>query len=136
MLKKVLNINFLIYFLNLHIVKILKRMNNGKKNIFIALQEKWSLKKITFSAKKKVLDKIITNMVEGTNKSLKGDLINVCKYLIGECKEDWTRLFSLMSSGRTRDNRHKLKYRKFILNMRKIISSFKSYPERLCSLHT
>lgn len=31
MLKKVLNINFLIYFLNLHIVKILKRMNNGKK---------------------------------------------------------------------------------------------------------
>lgn len=40
MLKKVLNINFLIYFLNLHIVKILKRMNNGKKNIFIALQEK------------------------------------------------------------------------------------------------
>lgn len=42
MLKKVLNINFLIYFLNLHIVKILKRMNNGKK-IFSLLCKKSDL---------------------------------------------------------------------------------------------
>jgi len=32
---------------------------------------------------------------------------------------DWTKLFPVVSSNRTRGNRHKLKHRKFQLNMRK-----------------
>jgi len=51
--------------------------------------------------------------------SLKGDLINAYKYLKGRCQKDRARLFSVVLSNRTRGNRHKLKHRKFQLNMRK-----------------
>jgi len=52
-------------------------------------------------------------------RKLRGDLRNASKYLQGGCQEDGARLFAVVPSDRTRGNGHKLKHRKFQLNMRK-----------------
>jgi len=52
-------------------------------------------------------------------RSLRGDLRNIYKYLDSGCQEDGARLFSVVPSDRTRGNRHKLKHRKFHLNVKK-----------------
>jgi len=50
---------------------------------------------------------------------LRADLRNAYKYLRGGRQEEGARLFSVVPSNRTRGNGHKLKHRKFRLNMRK-----------------
>jgi len=52
-------------------------------------------------------------------RGLLGDLMYAYKYLKGVCQEDGAKLFPVVSSDRTRGNRHKLKQSKFRLNMRK-----------------
>ncbi|KFP30868.1 hypothetical protein N325_12670, partial [Colius striatus] len=50
---------------------------------------------------------------------LRGDLINIYKYLNGGCQEIGTCLFSTVSSNRTRGDGMKLEHKKFHLNIRK-----------------
>jgi len=50
---------------------------------------------------------------------LRGDFLNASKYLKGEGREDGDRFFSVVPSDSTRGNGHKLRHRKFRLNMRK-----------------
>jgi len=50
---------------------------------------------------------------------LRGDLMNAYEYLKCGYKEDGARLLPVVPSDRTRGNGHKMKDRKFHLNMRK-----------------
>ncbi|KAK4827881.1 hypothetical protein QYF61_022275, partial [Mycteria americana] len=50
---------------------------------------------------------------------LRGDLVNIPKYLKGGCKEDGARLFLAVPCNGTRGSGHKLKHSRFPLNKRK-----------------
>jgi len=50
---------------------------------------------------------------------IKRNRVHAYKYLKGGCQEDGAKLLSVVPSDRTRGNGHKLKHRKFRLNMRK-----------------
>ncbi|KAJ7399903.1 hypothetical protein BTVI_111459 [Pitangus sulphuratus] len=70
---------------------------------------------------------------------LRGDLINAYKYLKGRCQQDGPRLFSVVPSHRTRNNGHKLKHRKFHLNMKNFFTLTVAEPREVtesCSLET
>lgn len=45
------------------------------------------------------------------------DLVNLHKYLLEECKEGATGLFTAIGSERTMESGHKLKYRKFYFDI-------------------
>ena len=63
------------------------------------------------------------------------------KYLKGGCKEDGTRLFSVVLSDKTRGNGHKLKYMKFHLNIRKyfftvrVAEKWNRFPREVVKSH-
>jgi len=59
-----------------------------------------------------------------------GDLINVCKHLMGNTMEAGARLFSVVPSDRTRGNGHKLKYRKFFSNIRRLFFTVRMIEHR------
>ncbi|GAB0208406.1 translation initiation factor IF-2-like [Grus japonensis] len=69
------------------------------------------------STEEKDLGVLVNNKLK--KRRLRGDLISTYKYLKGGCLEEGARLFSLVPSNRTRGNGHRLKHRKFHLNMRK-----------------
>lgn len=54
-------------------------------------------------------------------RGLRGNLINAYKYLQEGCQEDAVKLFSVVPRDRTRGKEHKLKERKFHMNVRKYI---------------
>ncbi|PKU42310.1 reverse hypothetical protein [Limosa lapponica baueri] len=66
----------------------------------------------------------------------RGNLIRIRKYLKGMCKDDRARLFSVVPSDRTKGNGHKLKSRRFPLNVRKHFNFFtaQASPQELQTL--
>lgn len=73
---------------------------------------------------------------------LKGELLSVYRYLMGECRGDGAGLFLVVPSDRARSNGHRLQHGEFHLNVRKnfavrVQGTGTGGPERLwCLLYS
>lgn len=74
----------------------------------------WSLKHLSYEER---LQKL--GLFSPEEKTLRGDPKNTYKYVKCRYEEDGARLFMVVPRDRMRRNDHKLKHRKFLLNMRK-----------------
>lgn len=74
--------------------------------------------------------------IQPRSEKAQGNFFNGYRYLIGRSKEDSLKRQVALSEG-TRDNGHKLKYRKFYLNTRKIFCTVRliEYRNRLSRYH-
>ena len=77
-----------------------------------------------------------TGTVQPGKEKAQGDPVSACKHLEQGCKDDRSRLFSVVPSGRTRGRGHEMKCRRLCLMTRKHFFGFFFYCESDRALHS